>query len=694
MLCYISTLKGNPPGDPIINESNYGREFWFSPIPYYRETISGIAKYRIYAQSGSEAKITLEIMNKGYSNTKTADVGKPAIWELSDTLAQAALSYIFYSEFVMQTIWDTPTQTFKGAGIHIRSDEDISVFVFLYYPWESEALSLIPVGRLGKEYVLPSYRSLRDLTLWKFPSMATITAVQDSTVLDIRLGGTRTTALTFPDNRRIFSNDSFSVELNRGDVFFMQNDNRDTNQDLSGSLIRSNKPVALVGGHMCTFAPLDGGTCNCVSEMAAPTMAWGKDFLIPAFRNRKLYGLVRIYTNTPNTLIYRDGVLFDSIPYDPANQRSSFIERRLYPVRDSLKKIIPIKNAVISSNNDISVYYFNPCFVSDMDVLGYDDPKTDPFMLEIASASQFTNYADVLLPTAADTAILDLNYADVIFETDTYGKIPEDILITNKLDDVFVTNRLLDFHTDTVKRFPVLSGGKYYSSISLGMTELRHFALSSTKSRFIVYSYGYDVQDAYAYTAARLYASIPADTVPPGLIGDIGCDGNLIEAEILDKSINFASIITSVWLDSADSYNYSLDYKPDTLNSQSVRVTLRVLEPTANARAILHISDKSGNDTSYIFNYIGTVGRDRLLYPNPAVEKNINLRIFTCEDELASLRLWDYAGRLVHTYDNIPVKKGINIITLNLNEYSSGAYFLEIVTPEPQSIHKFILRKE
>ncbi|NMC68929.1 MAG: hypothetical protein GYA57_02540 [Myxococcales bacterium] len=49
--------------------------------------------------------------------------------------------------------------------------------------------------------------------------------------------------------------------------------------DLTGTEIRANKPVAVYGGHDCTFVPFDRWACDHLEEQIFPLQAWGTRYL-------------------------------------------------------------------------------------------------------------------------------------------------------------------------------------------------------------------------------------------------------------------------------------------------------------------------------------------------------------------------------------------------------------------------------
>jgi hypothetical protein len=698
----FSQVQSKQKADNILTGSNQGKEFWFSPILFYTDTYYGRKGYKIFAMSKTKTKATLEI--RDYKSEIEIDPGKPGIWELSDTTAQAMLSYYTdsttYNFKFQHFMTNIPSQSFENSAIHITSDSSITILVLLFYPYVSDATTLIPSDKLGNEYHITSYETVPyDFPMGRFPSNAIITATQDSTIVKIRLGGNKRTSITLYDSTRYFSPDSFYVNLNKGDVFYLQTDNKDTVQDLSGSIITSNHPVAVISGSMCANVPIREGTCNCIFEMDAPTKYWGKEFLIPTFANRKFNGIVRIYAQEPDTKIYRDGKLFDSIPYYYKNPASSFIERRIYPKKDAFGKIIPVKNVVISSNKKININYLNPGFADEYEQNIKLDSLNDPFSVEIVPVEQFSNSADIVLPTDKDSVFFVENYANIIFETDTNYVIPDDMAISRYDNNILITEKLSDYFIGIIEKYPISINDKLYNKITINLKNSLDFSINSSKTKFIVYGYGYNYWDAYAYSTGRedkeeeiiIPPAEPEDSIPPFLTGDLDCYGNLSHGLIRDSVINTKSKIKSIELDSANSFNYSLTYLPDSLNVDSVYFNLSVTDPNKDARAVIKITDYNGNDTTFTFNYTANLDKILVVYPVPSKDKFVYVKLFTCTESSAKMVIWDYIGCRCKVFDNIPLIQGFNIIPLDLREFAFSAYFLVIERPLPRSIHKIML---
>ena len=68
----------------------------------------------------------------------------------------------------------------------------------------------------------------------------------------------------------------YNVSLNQGQAYQLRNDVAGT--DLSGTIITSDKPIAVFGGNECANIPTAVAFCDHIVEEIPPTNTWGKSF--------------------------------------------------------------------------------------------------------------------------------------------------------------------------------------------------------------------------------------------------------------------------------------------------------------------------------------------------------------------------------------------------------------------------------
>lgn len=142
------------------------------------------------------------------------------------------------------------------------------------YSYSNDASLVLPSTALTNNYRVTGWPG------WGFPANVgghiTVTAVQDGTTVTVTpsptasiIGAPGIPAAT-PGQTSVFT-------LNQGDVaeLFAPWD-----QDLTGSLVQSDKPVGVVFGVPCINIPAEYGTCDHIEETVLPAETWGTHYVV------------------------------------------------------------------------------------------------------------------------------------------------------------------------------------------------------------------------------------------------------------------------------------------------------------------------------------------------------------------------------------------------------------------------------
>ncbi len=200
-------------------------------------------------------------------------------------------------------------QVIHGMAVHITSDSSVAVFGLNHKLYSSDAFMGFPINVLGTEYRTMNYKSSsaggfgNQLT----PGEFWIVAVNDSTNVTITLKDV--SSLGTPANSPI------NVRLNKGDIYLIQGgENRESN-DLTGSLIESDQPIAVFSGHRRTEMPqgavnVDGTPSrDHLVEQLPPVSAWGDSALVVPYATSALPDLVRVVCAEDGTRLTVNGNL-------------------------------------------------------------------------------------------------------------------------------------------------------------------------------------------------------------------------------------------------------------------------------------------------------------------------------------------------------------------------------------------------
>jgi len=84
--------------------------------------------------------------------------------------------------------------------------------------------------------------------------------------------------------------------------------------DLTGTIVDSDKPVAVYSGHLCSFVPYDTWACDHLEEMMLPLETWGKDFVVGRTEPQADTGV----NDEPNVIRIVSGADNNVIRFNPA----------------------------------------------------------------------------------------------------------------------------------------------------------------------------------------------------------------------------------------------------------------------------------------------------------------------------------------------------------------------------------------
>ncbi|XP_021371642.1 IgGFc-binding protein-like isoform X2 [Mizuhopecten yessoensis] len=178
----------------------------------------------------------------------------------------------------------------SSKGIILTSNTPVSVSASsLTRCCLSEDYMTLPIESLGSSYIVGTSKPSHD-----FGSSFAVGSPFDNTVVNITLSSSGVYGL----GQYQKEGNEMTVVLDRLDTFYVQTQN----DDLTGTRIESDKPVAVVSGNRCTFG---FEFCNYVVEYLPPVSTWGFRFMVPPIKSTKRgyqgLGRIRIVSSVNNT---------------------------------------------------------------------------------------------------------------------------------------------------------------------------------------------------------------------------------------------------------------------------------------------------------------------------------------------------------------------------------------------------------
>ncbi len=266
-LCIVAIHSGNVCAQPI---PTYGTHFTFA-IPEGPDNLidpfgpadsSQIYLYIITSGCGT-GKITSP---SGYSTT------------FSFTSKDVTTIRLPYSLILLNDLGKQP------KGILIETTEPVQVIFHDFFASAGEMTQIYPDDALDTSYRIATWGIYNDPTENNKTEFV-ITAPYDNTNVTIE-----------PAVRPVgaVNNNTVTTTLNKGECYIVKADSNGipSGTSLSGSLVRSTKPVSVISGLTCGYVPLGTEACNELLNMELPRRLTDTIFYTAPFSDYPAYGLM------------------------------------------------------------------------------------------------------------------------------------------------------------------------------------------------------------------------------------------------------------------------------------------------------------------------------------------------------------------------------------------------------------------
>lgn len=593
-----------------------GTDFWFALMPNFHNSYDVLdnnevlrLQHEVYifisAETPTSGRITLRD-EFGQERVEVFTITDPAVvyefrtfvkpYELRGWNRSGTIDYI-----------GMQTEKVSEQSIHIQSGNEITVYVANQAVLTSEAFLVLPTDALAEDYVVASYTSdivwisplTREPTNQSTPSQFCVVATEDGTEVVIS-----PSAATFLSPNL----ETQRVQLNRGQVYMLQVDPRvNRYADLTGSVVRANKPVAVFGGHMRATLPIEDkatlGSRDCLIEQMNPVRTWGRSaFIFPfavsstevttsnsRYRVISAFDSTDVYVNDELVATLDANTFYEGELTEAAEVRTS------QPVMVAMLK----KTAGPGSTQAVRV--------------------GDPFMMLVPPAEQFMNAYRFVSMQAYEYSIsggIPTKVAKVYIEQYLNVVIRQTGIASLQLDGTLVDASLFQ---------PLSNTGYYWAQISVadGIHSI------SSDENFGIYVYGYGVANSYGYIGGMAFR--PLDIRPPSISGNEKCGqflGTITDSVIGDTRIRFARILPG------SEVNVSAGLVPFTPPSPMVQFTASLIDPYADGSFAVEATDDARQVASEVFMLPGyTIAvTSRLSNPEPVDVVTLSaIQKYTCD---------------------------------------------------------------
>lgn len=335
--------------------------------------------------------------------------------------------------------------TISNLGIHVMATEEVTVYGLNQRDSSTDAYLGLPSDILGTEYINLGFANTNVLNATQLGVVAT----QDTTTVTITPSVTTgSRAIGVP----------YNIVLNQGQTYQLRNTNA-APADLSGTIIVSDKPIGVFGGHQCANIP-NGNTvaCDHIVEMLPPVSTWGTSFVTFPLATRLNGDTFRVMAAQDATSVSINGVVVATV------------------ARGAIYQTLLTDPSVITSDKPVLVAQYS-------NGTSFDNVTSDPFEVIVPPFEQFLAAYTVSTP-ATDFSI---NYVGVVVPNAAVGTVALDGILIPSGDYTAIP-------------------GSGFSGVAVSVTLGSHSL--SGPIPFGLTSYGFDDADSYGYIGGLALAEI------------------------------------------------------------------------------------------------------------------------------------------------------------------------------------------
>jgi hypothetical protein len=259
-----------------------GREFWLT-FPLNR---NGAGELKLFIGGQVNTAGTVSIPGLSYAQNFNVTAGQFTVITLP---AGAEI---------------TANDAVQDNGVHVTATQEVTVYGSTYVAGalsddSADAYMGLPADVLGTDYLVLGYETDDNVD---YPgSQFALVGTQDDTTVVIT-----PTADTWNGSIGRLAGEPYQITLNQGQTYLLYAD-QFGGDDLTGTDIHADKPIAVFGGNRCANIPYGYEACATVVEQLPPTWAWGKEFAAVPLATRSNGDTFRILAAQDDTEVWVNG---------------------------------------------------------------------------------------------------------------------------------------------------------------------------------------------------------------------------------------------------------------------------------------------------------------------------------------------------------------------------------------------------
>lgn len=268
----------------------------------------------------------------------------------------------------------------QSRGIHVEANGEISVYGLNRIQYTTDAYLGLPTDILGSEYMVMSHPGVPGYG----SELAVVAPHADTTVTITPSIATGSRQAGVP----------FTVSLAAGDAYQLR---ATGSQDLSGTSITANKPIAAFGAARCVNVPVGYSACDHLVEQLTPPNTWGTKFAAMPLATRTRGDTFRFLAASDGTEVLVNGEHVATLSRGQVHQR-----------------VLEGPSHVLASKPILVAQFSNG--------QSFDGHVGDPFMMLIPPYEQFLSRYTIATPASGFAG----HYVNVVAPASAVGQVEVD----------------------------------------------------------------------------------------------------------------------------------------------------------------------------------------------------------------------------------------------------------------------------
>jgi len=583
--------------------SYMGTDFWFGFMPNAKSENTTL---ELYLASPSNATVTIEMYGGGEGEITT-----------TNTITLKAKE----AQVVNLDVFTALTRNLESGtyqAIHVKSTAPTSVYAYSFDATtngnSSDAFLVLPTIALDTSYIISSYfDDDYGQGKEKYAGEFLIVAPYDNTRVTIT---TKATTRNLPNGNASHNADEpWDVVLKKGQTYLVQSRGTNANvDDISGSMVSSDKPIAVISGHQRTkiAEDIESSSKSHLAEMLLPVRRLSTRYNLLPMPNRTVIGdVMRFYATAANSRIsfWTGGSPYNlALPGDYATKYGITTPETYFP-------------GGFGGGGQRGFQAMR--YIYSKGVLG-DTVNARPAMSQLVAQSQWLTFYSFVTPHK-------------------HGDNPLTHYVTIVGDSNSIKNDLIKLNGKALSTYPGYKTEKFlgvepemvpslYTAARIFLPEGVNYYEATGPTPFTVDLVGFSDDDGYAMPGGMAVNILSTETVKPrAKVNTASC--GTYNLSIHDTArvqsgpgfqVNSKLAIVELITESGDprsakaSSNYKISFtKAFSVGDSITNVIVQPIDPNKPGYAALYVQDLAGNDTVLEF-------ANEALTSNPVITSSID----------------------------------------------------------------------